>query len=77
MAVDIDTFAQDFASIVDLCADLEQATVPERVKQRLCKAFSRALEKALCMSWDTIPDEPYIHRSVKRHAERGARDFLA
>lgn len=71
------TFREDFAPIVDLCAELEQTQIPERVKQRLCNAFERAIEKALCMSWDSMPDDPYIHRSLRRHGERGARDFLA
>lgn len=76
MGTDVGPYALYFAPIVDLCAELEQTTIPPRVKERLCRAFDRAIGKALCMSWDTIPDDAYINRSLVRHAERGARDFL-
>lgn len=67
---------EDFASVIDLAASLEGATIAPRVKQRICRAYDRAIEKALCISWDGKGDPAYINRSLFRHAERGARDFV-
>jgi len=67
---------EDFAIVVDLAASLEGTTVAPRVKTRICRAYDRAIEKALCISWDGKHDSAYINRSLFRHAERGARDYL-
>jgi len=66
----------DFERILDLCAALEGTTLSPRLKARICHAYDRAIGKALAMVWDTVPDEAYIYRSLFRHAERGARDFV-
>lgn len=72
----VSSFAEDFAPIVDLCATLESATVSPRLRARLCHVFDRAIGKALCMNWDKMPSEHYVHLTLRRHAERGARDFV-
>lgn len=67
---------EDFEKILDLCAGLEGTTIPPRLRTRICRAYDRAIHKALAMSWDEMPDNAYIYRSLFRHAERGARDFI-
>lgn len=67
---------QDFARIIRLCAEMEGLTLPDRLIRRIARAYDRAIEKALCISWDGASDNAYINRSLFRHAERGARDYL-
>ena len=48
-----------------------------RVRQRLAKAFDRAIEKVLAINFSyEFPKEDYIQQSIFRHAERGVRDYL-
>ncbi len=69
---------QDFMQLAELAATLEGITVPLRLVQRLGRAYSRAIEKALSVSWDHhITDVGYVNRSLMRHARRGVEDYLA
>lgn len=68
----------DFGRIVDLCAELEDVGISARVKQRLCHAYDRAICKALAINFSyEVPDPEYVQHTLFRHAERGARDFVA
>lgn len=69
---------QDFIRIVRLAGQLEEVSVSPRVALRIARAYRRAIDKALCTTWDAkITDVDYVNRSLMRHAERGVRDYLA
>lgn len=75
--------SRDFERIITLCEDLEDATpLPLRLKRRIAKAYDFATGKALALGWsaktdpETIMDDEHVRRTLMRHAERGARDFV-
>lgn len=72
------TNVEIFAQICALAVELEDATpLHPRVRARLSNAFSRALDKALSINFSyEVPDPEYVQRSIFRHAERGARDYV-
>lgn len=67
-----------FAEIVDLCAALEDTTVPPRVRTRIANAYKRSVDKGLSLTWrEHVERRPeVINWFLRRHAERGARDFV-
>jgi hypothetical protein len=73
----------DFEVIIELCETLEGTTIPVRLKRRIAKAYDRAVGKAIVLGWAArtdpkdIIDDGAIRNTLLRHAERGARDFLA
>ena len=74
----------DFERIITLCEELEDATpLPKRLKRRIANAYERATGKAMVLGWyakedpDLIVDDGGVRRTLMRHAERGARDFVA
>jgi hypothetical protein len=74
----MDSYIGIFNQICDLACELEDTHLHPRVRQRLCHAFDRAICKALAINFSyDVPDADYVQRSVFRHAERGARDFVA
>lgn len=76
--------APDFEQVIALCEELEDATpLPVRLKRRIANAYSMATGKALVLGWyaktdtELIADNDRVRRTLIRHAERGARDFVA
>jgi hypothetical protein len=74
----------DFERIIALCEELEDATpLPPRLKRRIANAYERATGKAVTLGWyaksdpEQMTDETGFRRTLMRHAERGARDFVA
>ena len=66
-----------FSKIIDLACELEDTHIHPRVRARLCHAFDRAICKAMSINFAyEVPDQDYVHHTVFRHAERGARDFV-
>lgn len=75
--------APDFERIITLCEELEQATpLTARLKRRIANAYSMATGKAVVLGWyakedpDLIIDDMPFRRTLLRHAERGAREFV-
>lgn len=73
----------DFESIITLCETLEGSQpLPARLRQRIAKAYDRAIGKALAIGWSSkadpnlIVDDGMIRFTLLRHADRGARDFV-
>lgn len=73
---EVNSLGADFERVIDLCAELENATVPLRVKQRIAAAYTHAVEKAIVLAWYEVTDMERVNRTLFRHAERGAREFL-
>ena len=67
---------EDFETVMRIAETVEEHPLPDRLRRRIAKAYDRAIEKALCISWDGQADAAYINRSLFRHAERGVRDYL-
>lgn len=66
-----------FERIITLCEALESATIPPRLRARLSSAFAYAMEKALVINFSYhAPDDAYVNRSIFRHAERGAQEYV-
>ncbi len=66
-----------FQKILTMCEELEARPIPPRLRQRICSAFDYAIEKALAINFSYhAPDDAYVNRSIFRHAERGAREFV-
>lgn len=55
---------------------MEGTTIPPRVRQRICNAYERSSEKALVLAWYEITEPLQTNRTLIRHAERGAAEFL-
>lgn len=72
------SLVDDFRNVVELAAALENTTIPDRVTSRLANAYSRAIEKALVLTWYDVAamDAERTNRTLFRHAERGAREFV-
>lgn len=75
--------APDFERIIALCEELEEATpLPVRLKRRIANAYSMAVGKAAVLGWyakedpDLLEDNVRFQRTLMRHAERGAREFI-
>lgn len=75
--------APDFERIIALCEELEDATpLPVRLKRRIANAYSMATGKAVVLGWyaksdpEAIVDDGAFRRTLLRHAERGAREFV-
>ena len=75
---------EDFERIITLCEELEEATpLPARLKRRIANAYNVATGKAMVLGWyakmdpEAIADNDRVRRTLMRHAERGARDFVA
>lgn len=68
--------ATEFQKILTLIETLEGVTLPDRVKLRICNAYERSSEKALVLAWYQIADPVRTNRTLIRHAERGANEFL-
>jgi hypothetical protein len=72
----------DFQKIIDLCVQLEPASrgVHAGVSKRIANAYARAIEKAITISWYgdnlEVPTNEQINKTLFRHAERGARDYV-
>lgn len=72
----------DFERVLALVEELESTTIPPRVKRRIANAYDQATGKALVLGWyakedpTLITDDERIKRTLRRHAERGARDFV-
>lgn len=73
----------DFERIITLCEELEDATpLPARLKRRIANAYSMATGKAVVLGWyakedpESITDDLPFRRTLIRHAERGAREFV-
>jgi hypothetical protein len=73
--------AEDFEKIIELCKELEpDCYISARLQRRIANAYARAVEKALVIAWyneDGNVSNERINQTIFRHAERGARDFLA
>jgi len=76
--------APDFERIISLCEELEEATpLPKRLKRRIANAYSMAVGKAAVLGWyakedpDLLEDNVRFKRTLMRHAERGAREYIA
>jgi hypothetical protein len=74
----------DFEGIIGLCEKLETASpLPARLKRRIANAYSQAVGKAVVLGWyaktepELIADDVPFRTTLLRHAERGARDFVA
>lgn len=68
----------DFEIVLDLCCTEEAIPMlPPRLKRRIANAYTRAVEKAIVLAWYEIPDSSRTDRTLYRHAERGAREFVA
>ena len=68
--------ADDFQKVLTIIETMEGATIPPRVKQRIANAYERAGEKAIVLAWYEIVDVTRCNRTLLRHAERGAAEFL-
>ena len=68
--------ADEFQKILDVIEGMEGVTIPERVRQRIANAYERSSEKALVLAWYDISDVTRCNRTLIRHAERGAAEFL-
>lgn len=72
----------DFEKVLALIEELEDTPIPPRLKRRIANAYSMATGKAVVLGWyaktdpETITDETAFRRTLLRHAERGARDFI-
>lgn len=73
----------DFERIITLCEELEDATpLPARLKRRIANAYSMATGKAVVLGWyakedpELLADNETLRRTLIRHAERGAREFV-
>lgn len=67
----------DFERILSLVEELEGVTLAPRVKRRIANAYEQAMGKAFVMQWyELTDDEERVRRTLRRHAERGARDFV-
>jgi len=72
----------DFERILALCEELESATIPIRLKRRIANAYDQATGKAMVLGWyakedpDLIIDDERVRRTLRRHAERGARTYV-
>ena len=67
-----------FDHVCDLACELEDTHIHPRLRRRLANAFDRAICKALAINFSyAVPEDEYVKKSVFRHAERGARDFVA
>lgn len=67
----------DFERILELVEELEAITIAPRVKRRIANAYERAIEKVFVLQWyELTGDEERVRRTLQRHAERGARDFV-
>ena len=67
---------EQFEKILALCEELEGETISVRLKRRIACAHMYAIEKAIAISFEHAPNEEYLNRSLFRHAERGAREFV-
>ena len=73
----MDSYVVIFDHICQLACELEDTHIHPRVRARLCNAFDRAICKALAINFSyEVPNADYVHKSVFRHAERGARDYV-
>lgn len=75
---------EDFEHIITLCEELEEATpLPARLKRRIANAYNIATGKAVVLGWyaksdpELLADNETVRRTLMRHAERGAREFVA
>jgi len=74
----------DFEQIITLCEELEDATpLPKHLKRRIANAYNQAVGKAAVIGWyaksdpEGLPDDTAMRNTLKRHAERGAREFVS
>jgi hypothetical protein len=68
--------ADDFQKILGIIEELEAVTIPPRVKQRIGNAYERSSEKALVLAWYEIAEPTRTNRTLLRHAQRGAEEFI-
>lgn len=73
----------DFERIITLCEELEETTpLPTSLKRRIANAYNQAVGKAVVLGWyaktdpELLADNETIRRTLRRHAERGAREFV-
>lgn len=67
----------DFERILSLVEELEGVTLAPRVKRRIANAWERSIEKCCVLTWyELTEDDERLRRTLRRHAERGARDFV-
>lgn len=69
---------EDFERIIEEAEQLEEFSIPMRLKRRIANAYARAVEKCLVLKWydEDVTDPERMNRTIQRHAERGVRDFL-
>lgn len=67
---------EDFERIIEKAEELEQVSIPMRLKRRIANAYSRAIEKCLTLVWEESIEVDKVNRTLRRHAERGVQDFI-
>ncbi len=69
---------EDFERVIAEAEELEEFTIPMRLKRRIANAYARAVEKCLVQSWydEDYAEPDRINRTLLRHAERGVRDYI-
>ena len=67
---------EDFERVIEEAEQLEEVSIPMRLKRRIANAYARAIEKALTFSLVDNADPLWVEQGLRRHSRRGAQDYV-